>query len=103
MSKVVKVVNISSKRWWDDEREPVSPNVELKVSKERPKKILSIRDLPELLTVAEVVGVLKFSADHIYDLIKSKKLRAVPVGRQYRIPVDAIDEYLRVQSLNKRN
>jgi excisionase family DNA binding protein len=46
------------------------------------------------LTVAEVAEELRVSGMTVYRLIHSGELRAVRVGRSFRVPTDAVDEYL---------
>jgi excisionase family DNA binding protein len=49
---------------------------------------------PAFLTVSEVAQTLRVSDMTIYRLIASGDLRALKVGRSYRIPADALDEWL---------
>jgi excisionase family DNA binding protein len=46
------------------------------------------------LTVAEVAGILRVSDMTIYRLVASGELRALKIGRSYRIPQDGLDEWL---------
>ena len=46
------------------------------------------------LTVAEVAGALRVSTMTVYRLIKSGDLRAVRVGKSYRLTEDDVDQYL---------
>ena len=47
------------------------------------------------LTVAEVAGVMRVSKMTVYRLVHSGVLPAVRVGRSFRVPEDAVNEYLR--------
>ncbi len=47
------------------------------------------------LTVAEVASVMRVSKMTVYRLVHSGELPAVRVGRSFRVPGDAVDEYLR--------
>jgi excisionase family DNA binding protein len=49
---------------------------------------------PAFLTVSEVAAVLRVSDMTIYRLIASGEIRALKVGRSYRIPQDALDTWL---------
>ncbi|MDR0944703.1 MAG: helix-turn-helix domain-containing protein [Bifidobacteriaceae bacterium] len=49
---------------------------------------------PTFLTVAEVAETMRVSGMTVYRLIHSGELRAVRVGRSFRVPSDALDEYL---------
>ena len=48
----------------------------------------------QLLTVAEVAGVLRVSNMTVYRLIKAGELPALRIGKNYRIRRDDLDEYL---------
>jgi len=47
------------------------------------------------LTVAEVAAVMRVSKMTVYRLVHSGELSAARVGRSFRVPEDAVDEYLR--------
>ena len=47
-----------------------------------------------LLTVGEVAATMRVSNMTVYRLIKSGELRAVRVGKAYRILEDDVDAYL---------
>jgi excisionase family DNA binding protein len=49
---------------------------------------------PAFLTVAEVAATLRVSDMTIYRLITNGEIRALKVGRSYRIPADALEEWL---------
>ncbi|MDR0592451.1 MAG: helix-turn-helix domain-containing protein [Bifidobacteriaceae bacterium] len=49
---------------------------------------------PAFLTVSEVAATLRVSDMTIYRLIASGELRALKVGRSYRIPSEALDDWL---------
>ena len=46
------------------------------------------------LTVAEVAALLRVSTMTVYRLIKAGELRAVRVGKSYRLTEDDVDQYL---------
>ena len=46
------------------------------------------------LTVAEVAAVMRVSKMTVYRLVHSGELPAVRVGRSFRVPEDAVNEYL---------
>ena len=46
------------------------------------------------LTVAEVAAMLRVSTMTVYRLIKAGELRAVRVGKSYRLSEDDVDRYL---------
>ena len=47
------------------------------------------------LTVAEVAAAMRVSKMTVYRLVHAGDLPAARVGRSYRVPEDAVDEYLR--------
>jgi excisionase family DNA binding protein len=49
----------------------------------------------KFLTVAEVAAVMRVSKMTVYRLVHSGELPAVRVGRSFRVPEDAVNEYLR--------
>ncbi len=56
------------------------------------------RPLPEvrLLTVAEVAAVMRVSKMTVYRLLHAGELPSVRVGRSFRVPEQAVHDYLRV-------
>ena len=47
------------------------------------------------LTVAEVATVMRVSKMTVYRLVHSGELPAVRVGRNFRVPEQAVNDYLR--------
>jgi excisionase family DNA binding protein len=47
-----------------------------------------------LMTVNEVADLLRVSRMTVYRLIKEGDMKALRVGRNYRLRVDDVDEYL---------
>ena len=47
------------------------------------------------LTVAEVAAVMRVSKMTVYRLVHNGDLTAVRVGRSYRVPEQAVHDYLR--------
>ncbi len=47
------------------------------------------------LTVAEVAGMMRVSKMTVYRLVHSGEMPAVRVGRSFRVPESAVDEYLK--------
>jgi excisionase family DNA binding protein len=52
-----------------------------------------------LLTVAEVADHMRVSSMTVYRLIKSGSLKAVRVGKNYRIRANDLDSYLQSSSV----
>ena len=49
----------------------------------------------QFLTVAEVAEAMRVSKMTVYRLVHAGTLPAVRVGRSFRVPQDAVTEYLR--------
>ena len=47
------------------------------------------------LTVAEVAALIRVSKMTVYRLVQHGELPAVQVGRSYRVPEKAVEDYLR--------
>ncbi len=50
---------------------------------------------PMFYTTEEVADLLKISAKTVREMIKSKRLEAVRVGKEYRITEDQIRKYIK--------
>ncbi|WEV26673.1 helix-turn-helix domain-containing protein [Streptomyces sp. 71268] len=48
----------------------------------------------ELLTVRQVMATLKLGRTKVYDLIRTKELPSLTIGRSRRIPAKAVQTYL---------
>ena len=60
--------------------------------------ITNFNDLPLALTVTEAGHVLRVGRNVAYELVRSGQLRSVRVGKNIRIPRDALAEYLKLAS-----
>ena len=49
----------------------------------------------KFLTVAEVASLMRVSRMTVYRLVHSGELTAVQIGRSFRVPEQAVHEYLR--------
>jgi excisionase family DNA binding protein len=49
----------------------------------------------KFLTVAEVAAAMRVSKMTVYRLVHNGELPAIRVGRSFRVPEDAVSEYLR--------
>ena len=58
------------------------------------RNIVSTQELPLLLSVADVVNVLKIGRNTAYTLLRSGQLKSIRVGRLIKIPRSALEEYL---------
>ncbi|MEU7068697.1 helix-turn-helix domain-containing protein [Streptomyces narbonensis] len=48
----------------------------------------------ELLTVPEVMARLKLGRSTVYDLIRSRRLVSLTIGRSRRVPADAVRDVI---------
>ena len=56
--------------------------------------ITSFENLPLVLHVKELAEILSISQNTAYALVRSGQIRSIRTGRIYRIPKDALIEYL---------
>jgi excisionase family DNA binding protein len=54
----------------------------------------SLREV-RFLTVAEVATIMRVSKMTVYRLVHSGELEAIRVGRSFRVPEQAVNQYLR--------
>ena len=57
-------------------------------------KYCSLDDLPVTLRVEELMPNLGIGRNTAYELVRSGRLRSIRVGRQVRIPKNALIEFL---------
>ena len=58
------------------------------------KKYCSFDDLPLTLRVEDLMPILNIGRNSAYELIQCGKIRSVKIGKQLRIPKQAIIDYL---------
>lgn len=58
------------------------------------KEYTSIDQLPLVLSVEQLAAVLGVGINNAYQLVRSESIRSVRIGRQYKIPKDALKAYL---------
>ena len=56
--------------------------------------IKSIEDLPVTLRVVDLMPLLDVGRNTAYELVRSGQIRSIKVGRGYRIPREALIEFL---------
>ena len=56
--------------------------------------------ISRLLTVAEVASVMRVSRMTVYRLIRRGQLKAIRVGRNYRVREEDLNEYLEAQAVS---
>ena len=57
-------------------------------------KYRSFDELPLTLRVEDLMPILDIGRNTAYELVRSGKIRSIRIGRQLRIPKDAIQDYL---------
>ena len=54
----------------------------------------SIEDLPLVLTVEDLMPILGIGRSNAYALVRSGQVRSIRIGHQFRIPREAVQEFL---------
>ena len=54
----------------------------------------SLDELPLVLRVEDLMPILDIGRNTAYELVRSGRIRSVKVGRQIRVPRDAVVEFL---------
>ena len=57
-------------------------------------KYRSFDELPLTLRVEDLMPILDIGRNTAYELVRCKKIRSIRIGKQLRIPKDALVEYL---------
>ena len=57
-------------------------------------KYCSLDDLPLTLRVEDLMPILDIGRNTAYELVRSGLIRSIRIGRQLRIPRDAVVEFL---------
>ena len=57
-------------------------------------KYRNLHDLPLTLRVEDLIPILGIGRNTAYELIRSGQIRSIRIGRQIRIPRDALLEFL---------
>ena len=56
--------------------------------------ISGIENLPKVLNVKNLAEILSVSHNTAYNLVRSGQVHSIRIGRAYRIPREAVDEFL---------
>lgn len=59
-----------------------------------PTNFRSVDDLPLVLRVEDLMPILDIGRNTAYELVRCGQIRSIRVGRQLRVPRDAIAEFL---------
>lgn len=57
-------------------------------------KFRSLDDLPLVLRMEDLMSALDIGRNAAYELVRSGQIRSIRIGRQIRVPKDAVREYL---------
>lgn len=57
-------------------------------------KMVCLEDVPHVLKVKDLPPLLKVGRNTAYELVRSGQIHSVKVGRVYRIPRNAVIDYL---------
>ena len=57
-------------------------------------KYRSLDDLPLVLRVEDLMPILGIGRNTAYELVRSGQIRSIKIGRQIRVPRDAVAEFL---------
>lgn len=58
------------------------------------KKYTSTDQIPLVLSVGDLTSVLGIGINAAYELVRSGRVRSLRIGRQYKIPKNALEDYL---------
>ena len=64
------------------------------------KKYCSFDDLPLSLNVDDLMAVLQIGRNTAYELIRSNQIFSIRVGKQLRVPKEAVIDFLRIKKAN---
>ena len=59
-----------------------------------PRKFTSLEDLPLVLRVEDLIPILSIGRNTAYELVRSGQIRSIKVGVQFRIPREAVAEFI---------
>lgn len=62
------------------------------------KQYTEAKSLPLAYKVEELIPILRIGRNTAYELVRSGQIRSVRIGRTYRIPREALEDYLRKMS-----
>ena len=74
----------------------IALGVKLPCTGENPmeNKYRALNELPLVLRVEDLMPILGIGRNTAYELIRSGQIRSIKVGRQIRVPKDAVTEFL---------
>jgi len=58
------------------------------------------KDFKDIVSVAEMMSMLKIGKNTAYDLLKNNKIQSIRIGRIHRIPKANIIKYLQMENVD---
>ena len=58
------------------------------------QKYCSVEDIPLILKVNDIMSLLDIGRNTAYELLRCGKIRSIRIGKQLRIPKEAVIEYI---------
>ncbi len=55
-------------------------------------------DYPDLVSIDEICNMLSIGKNAAYELLQKKKIKAFHIGRSWKIPKQAVEEYILSES-----
>ena len=59
------------------------------------RRVTSLQDVSLVLCIEDLMAVLCIGRNTAYELVRSGQIRSIKVGKNYRIPRDAVEEFLK--------
>ena len=61
---------------------------------------MMFKDFKDVVSVAEMMSMLKIGKNTAYDLLKNNKIQSIRIGRIHRIPKVNIIKYLQMENVD---
>lgn len=55
---------------------------------------MELKDYPMLLSIKDVSKILQIGTSQVYALLRANEIRSAKIGNKWRVPRDAIEEYI---------
>lgn len=62
---------------------------------------ISVNYVPQMITVEELQKILNIGKDTAYKIVKRKDFPSIKLGREYRVLVNNLSEWINKQQKNK--
>lgn len=74
---------------------PIEHDIPSYIFSAQNRKVTSLRDVPLVLCIDDLMAVLCIGRNTAYELVRSGQIRSVRIGKNYRVPRDAVEEFLK--------